>query len=211
LELDETSINSVAKAEIEKFDYNVCGLQRQYDEQCAIVRKKMDTVQEMTDHLVDLQTESEAIKEDEHGATQESTHVKVSDRKRLLSFELMNMRQKIRQLENRLDRAMIKFTEAQSIRKTYEQILKHLQQERLVFDNQISAFESTLKTKRAEMQRLEMMSRDALHAKEIALVCSRPIYMLWIFLKSLTHHRESCENWKLILMKKRNSGKRTCN
>lgn len=32
----------------------------------------------------------------------------------------------IRMLENRLDKAMIKYNEAQSIRKTYEQIVKRL-------------------------------------------------------------------------------------
>lgn len=33
---------------------------------------------------------------------------------------------KIRSLENRLDKAMIKFNEAQSIRRTYEQIVHRL-------------------------------------------------------------------------------------
>ena len=33
-------------------------------------------------------------------------------------------------LENRLDKAMIKYNEAQSIRKTYEQIVKRLKDER---------------------------------------------------------------------------------
>ena len=37
---------------------------------------------------------------------------------------------KIRMLENRLDKAMIKYNEAQSIRKTYEQIVKRLKDER---------------------------------------------------------------------------------
>lgn len=38
----------------------------------------------------------------------------------------------IRSLENKLDKAMIKFNEAQSIRKTYEQIVKRLKDERVV-------------------------------------------------------------------------------
>lgn len=45
------------------------------------------------------------------------------------------MRQ-IRTLENRLDKAMIKYNEAQSIRKTYDQIVKRLKEERVNFDNQ---------------------------------------------------------------------------
>ncbi len=43
-------------------------------------------------------------------------------------------------LENRLDKAVIKYNEAQSIRKTYELIAKRLQEERLTFDNQKSIF-----------------------------------------------------------------------
>ena len=46
------------------------------------------------------------------------------------------MRQ-IRTLENRLDKAMIKYNEAQSIRKTYDQIVKRLKEERVNFDNQV--------------------------------------------------------------------------
>ena len=42
------------------------------------------------------------------------------------------MRQ-IRTLENRLDKAMIKYNEAQSIRKTYDQIVKRLKEERVNF------------------------------------------------------------------------------
>lgn len=71
-------------------------------------------------------------------------------------------------LENRLDKAMIKYNEAQSIKKTYEQIIKLLQEERVRFDTQLQAFEKTLKTKRQDVQELEVMSRDANHAKEVA-------------------------------------------
>jgi hypothetical protein len=38
----------------------------------------------------------------------------------------------IRSLENKLDKAMIKFNEAQSIKKTYEQIVRRLRDERVV-------------------------------------------------------------------------------
>jgi len=40
----------------------------------------------------------------------------------------------IRLLENRLDKAMIKYNESLSIRKTYDIILKKLKEERVVFD-----------------------------------------------------------------------------
>ncbi len=42
---------------------------------------------------------------------------------------------KIRMLENRLDKAMIKYNEAQSIKRTYELIVKRLKEERVGYDN----------------------------------------------------------------------------
>lgn len=76
---------------------------------------------------------------------------------------------KIRVLENRLDKAMIKYNEAQSIRKTYDQIVKRLKEERVGFDNQLSAIERTLQAKNHDHDELLMLSGDATHAKEAAL------------------------------------------
>jgi|Transcript_38477 chromosome segregation ATPase len=77
------------------------------------------------------------------------------------------MRQ-IRVLENRLDKAMIKYNEAQSIRKTYEQIVKRLKEERIGFDNQLAGIERTLKAKERDYEELLLLSHDAYHAKEMA-------------------------------------------
>jgi len=74
----------------------------------------------------------------------------------------------IRVLENRLDKAMIKYNEAQSIRKTYEAILKRLKEERIGFDNQLAAIERTLKAKERDYEELLLLSHDAYHAKEMA-------------------------------------------
>lgn len=71
-------------------------------------------------------------------------------------------------LENRLDKAMIKYNETQSIKKTYELIVKRLQEERLTFDNQLSSFEKALRAKKQDAAELELMSRDANHAKDVA-------------------------------------------
>ena len=76
---------------------------------------------------------------------------------------------KIRQLENRLDKAMIKYNEAQSIRKTYEQIVKRLKEERVGFDNQLAAIERTLKAKEQDYDELQVLAGDAAHARENAL------------------------------------------
>jgi len=77
------------------------------------------------------------------------------------------MRQ-IRVLENRLDKAMVKYNEAHSIRKTYEAIVKRLKGERMGFDNQLAAIERTLKAKERDYEELLLLSHDAYHAKEMA-------------------------------------------
>jgi hypothetical protein len=75
---------------------------------------------------------------------------------------------KIRMLENRLDKAMIKYNEAQSIRKTYEQIVKRLKEERVGFDNQLGAIERTLAAKQHDFEELQLLSGDANHARDVA-------------------------------------------
>ena len=60
---------------------------------------------------------------------------------------------------------MIKFNEAQSIRKTYEQIVKRLAEERIGFDNQLAAIERTLSAKQHDYEELLLLSGDANHAE----------------------------------------------
>ena len=75
----------------------------------------------------------------------------------------------IRSLENKLDKAMIKYNEAQSIRKTYEQIVRRLKEERVGFDNQLAAIERTLAAKQKDYEELLLLAGDANHARETAL------------------------------------------
>ena len=74
----------------------------------------------------------------------------------------------IRILENRLDKAMIKFNEAISIKKTYEIILKRLKEERIAYDKQLEAMEKSIKVKNADFDELLMLSHDANNAKRLA-------------------------------------------
>lgn len=74
----------------------------------------------------------------------------------------------IRMLENKLDKAMIKYNEAQSIRKTYEMIVKRLRDERVGYDNQLAAIEQSLNGKQHDYEELLLLSYDAKHAKEVA-------------------------------------------
>jgi ribosomal protein S4 len=57
------------------------------------------------------------------------------------------MMKTIRVLENRLDKVMIKYNEAQSIQQTYEEVVKRLKEERVGYDSQLAAIESCLKGK----------------------------------------------------------------
>ena len=57
------------------------------------------------------------------------------------------MMRTIRILENRLDKVMIKYNEAQSIQQTYEQVVKRLKEERVGYDSQLAAIENCLKGK----------------------------------------------------------------
>lgn len=74
----------------------------------------------------------------------------------------------IRMLENRLDKAMIKYNEAQAIRKTYEEIVKRLKDERVGFDSQLGALERTCASKQRDYDELLLLSGDANHARDVA-------------------------------------------
>ncbi|KAJ8324377.1 hypothetical protein QVD99_002411 [Batrachochytrium dendrobatidis] len=143
----ETHSSRLSMTELEKFDHKICEIQKKYDELQSEARSKEDKLRGLVDQLSDLKREAEMVKSNAKDSPQAK---------------------EIRMLENRLDKAMIKYNEAQSIRKTYEQIVKSLQDERLSFDNQLANFEKTLKFKKQEASELEMMSRDANHAKEVA-------------------------------------------
>merc|ERR1712216_1013202 len=109
----------------------------------AFRQKELDV---MHDKLKDLEKEMSKLKDDDTPLTRN-----------------------IRVLENRLDKAMIKYNEAQSIRKTYEQIVRRLKEERVGFDNQLAAIERTLAAKQHDYEELLLLSADATHAREVAV------------------------------------------
>ena len=78
------------------------------------------------------------------------------------------MMRTIRLLENRLDKVMIKYNEAQSIQQTYEQVVKRLKEERVGYDSQLAAIETCLKGKEHDFEELLLLAHDATHAKEAA-------------------------------------------
>ena len=68
----------------------------------------------------------------------------------------------------RLDKATIKYNEAQSIRHTYEHIVKRLRDERIDVENKVKAIERTVQGKQGDFDELLTLSVDAQRAKEIA-------------------------------------------
>lgn len=64
---------------------------------------------------------------------------------------------------------MIQYNEAQSIRKTYEDILHRLSEDRVGFDNQLTAIERALAAKQRDYEELVLLTGDANHARDTAL------------------------------------------
>lgn len=80
---------------------------------------------------------------------------KIEDKRKTIQGEYKNIMddnnpytRRIKMLENKLDKAMIKYNEAMSIKRTYEQILTRLKEERAGYDNQINAIQKSLKSKK---------------------------------------------------------------
>eukprot|EP01010_Urceolus_cornutus_P002235 NODE_284_length_1849_cov_249.160556_g229_i0.p1 GENE.NODE_284_length_1849_cov_249.160556_g229_i0~~NODE_284_length_1849_cov_249.160556_g229_i0.p1 ORF type:complete len:547 (+),score=211.46 NODE_284_length_1849_cov_249.160556_g229_i0:60-1643(+) len=136
---------AIQDTEISKLDEKITKMRRKFDDVRDLADAKKSELARAKEKLKDLEKESKPILTDDSPLTR-----------------------KIRMLENRLDKSMIKYNEAQSIRKTYEQIVKRLKEERVGFDNQLAAIERTLKAKDHDYQELLNMSHDANHAKEIA-------------------------------------------
>jgi len=120
-------------------------LKKQYDSSRLITAKNKKELQLLKDEVKSLELEARRPNQEDSPLTRN-----------------------IRMLENRLDKAMIKYNEAQSIRKTYEQIVKRLKDERVGFDSQLAALERTLGAKQKDYDELLLLSGDANHAREVA-------------------------------------------
>ncbi|KAF4044281.1 hypothetical protein GN244_ATG03370 [Phytophthora infestans] len=133
--------------EIASATQQVNKVRKQHDDLRHRVQSQTALLEELKDEVKDLELESKKP-----------------------SLEDTPETRKIRMLENRLDKAMIKFNEAQSIRKTYEQIVKRLKDERIGFDNQLAAIERALAAKQHDYDELVLLSADAAHARETILL-----------------------------------------
>lgn len=76
--------------------------------------------------------------------------------------------QKIRTLENRLDKCLIKHNEVEAIRKTYEVILERLQLEQVGFDLQLNALEKTIANDSKELHDLNTVGAESSKGRDEA-------------------------------------------
>lgn len=146
MEIDQQTAQ-YALPEIEKQNQQLCNAHKKCDELQAEVVKRHYKLNALDDQLEELKREAQLVKATQYDSPQAK---------------------EIRMLENRLDKAMIKYNEAQSIRKTYEEIVKKLKEERLTFDTQLATLDKLLKAKKADVSALEKMFKDANHAKDLA-------------------------------------------
>lgn len=131
--------------EIRTLEKHVMTLRKNHDTLKDTVEKRRHDLRKLRDQASSLELESKRPTEEESPETR-----------------------KIRALENRLDKSIIKYNEAQSIRTTYEQIVKRLREERVSFDVQLQAIERTLKAKEHDYEELILLAGDANHARDVA-------------------------------------------
>ena len=131
--------------QVRRMERRIADLRKKYNETHQDVTVAQKNVQKIVDGMRDLERDAVSPHDEDTPMTRH-----------------------IRMLENRLDKALIKYNEAQSIRRTYEQIVKRLREERIGFDNQLGAVERTLRAKEQDLEELVLMSHDANHAKELS-------------------------------------------
>ena len=78
----------------------------------------------------------------------------------------MQQAQQLRSLENRLDKAKIKYHEARSISKTYYKLHNQLSKDVLLYNNHIDGLQELIYAQKQELHALTVMGSDAIAAKE---------------------------------------------
>lgn len=76
--------------------------------------------------------------------------------------------QKLRSLENGLDKMILKVNEAKKIKTIYEGLLEQLKEERRTWPNQLNNLEKAICAQREELEELNAMNHDAQIAREAA-------------------------------------------
>jgi len=138
-------VRSENESELNKLDEQITTLRRKHDELAHANMAKRNELDKLTDRLRDLSKEAQMPSADDNQTVKE-----------------------IKALDGRLQRAVTKYEDAYEVRRTYEQIVKRLKEERIGFANQLEARELTLRAKETDYEELLLMSHDANQSKELA-------------------------------------------
>lgn len=132
---------------------------RHMDEKCCDLKNKLNKMKYITSkkkrQLSELKTQQEQMEKDHKDAV-ETAKGESEDA------------QKMRNLENRLDKANLKCREAEHIQNTYIQIKAKLEQEHSTFNTTLDEMEEAIKQEKAELKELEAMNQDAQLARDAA-------------------------------------------
>lgn len=140
-----TSIKAENDAELRKLDAQISMLRRKHDDLVHSNMEKRHELDKLTDKLHDLTKEAQAPTASDNPIVREIEH-----------------------LDERLKAAVAKYEDAFEVRRTYEQIVKRLKEERIGSENKLEVREMTLKAKEADYEELLLMSHDANQSKELA-------------------------------------------
>lgn len=136
------------KAAITKLDQQVCEAVKRLNalrHQKNTREKKLQQLQTEYNQLV---TDAEVVSNTDAGESAEA--------------------QKLRALENSLDKMRLKFNEAKKIKTIYEGLLEQLKEERRTWPNQLNNLERAIQAQREELGELNAMNCDAQIAREAA-------------------------------------------
>lgn len=136
------------KAAITKLDQQVCEAVKKLNalrHQKNTRQKKLEALQTEYNQLV---TDAEEVSNTDAGESVEA--------------------QKLRALENSLDKMQLKCNEAKKIKTIYEGLLEQLKEERRTWPNQLNNLERLIQAQREELRELTAMNHDAQIAREAA-------------------------------------------
>nr|XP_058956932.1 outer dynein arm-docking complex subunit 3-like [Pocillopora verrucosa] len=136
------------KAAITKLDQQVCEAEKKLNackHQRSTREKKLEALETEYNQLV---KDAEEVSSTDAGESAEA--------------------QKLRSLENGLDKMILKVNEAKKIKTIYEGLLEQLKEERRTWPNQLNNHEKAICAQREELEELNAMNHDAQIAREAA-------------------------------------------
>ncbi|KAG5449038.1 Coiled-coil domain-containing protein 151 [Clonorchis sinensis] len=140
--------NKTGSEAITVMDYRTCDAMKKYNALRHMTVQKEEKIESLKKTYLELQ---QAI--EDGNATTAGTN---REGKRL------------RELENRLDKAQLKYQEAEHIKRTYGQIKDKLQDEQLTYGHSLDNLEKQIKMAQDELAELQVMYSDAVLSKDAA-------------------------------------------